>query len=76
MVSKGFRDEKLTPAVGGYTLVGDGIGVLSLIMVAVAAVHHVDGIDEELGTPHSLNEVPRSSHFSLVEQLASTPTLN
>lgn len=51
------------PAVGADALVGDGIGVLALEVVDVAAVDEVDGVDEELRTPHRLDEVVRSLHL-------------
>ena len=48
--------------------------ILSLVIVDVASIDHVAGVDEELGSPHGLDKVTRSLHFSheLDEELSST----
>ena len=65
VVQNGLIRGQHTPNIRRHPLVGEGVCVLSLVMIAVASINHVDRINEKLSTPHSLDEVTRSSHFRL-----------
>ena len=44
-------------------MVRELVAVLTLVVVDVETVDHIDRVDEELGTPHRLDEVTGSLHF-------------
>lgn len=54
------------------------IGILSLVEVNKRSIGHVAGVDEELGTPHGLEEIPRSLKLGheLDEQLCSSVSID
>ena len=54
------------------------VRVLTLEEIHVATIDHVTGVDEGLSTPHSLQEVPRSLHFSheLDKELSTSVSVN
>jgi hypothetical protein len=39
------------------------VGILALEIIYVASINHVAGVDKELSSPHSLEEIPRSLHL-------------
>lgn len=51
------------PAVGRDSLVGDVVDILALHAVAVDAVDHVAGVDEDVGTEEALPEIHRAAHL-------------
>lgn len=40
------------------------VGILALEVINIRTVDHIHGIDEELRSPHDLEEVPRALQFS------------